>query len=184
MCGIAGIYRRGAPANDEPAIRAMMAELEHRGPDDHGFARVEGLSLGHRRLAILDLSEAGRQPMVTPDERWIIADSDFYGRSVAGVYRAYFRTFTKGVTTGKVWKPAGHRANAYEQALLNYADLTPGAFKPLRAPGSRRIGILNLDDLAIVKVPQGLEFTFTLPSGAYATTVLREFTRKAFRPPT
>ena len=44
--------------------------------------------------------------------------------------------------------------------------------------------ILNLDDLAIVKVPQGLEFTFTLPSGAYATTVLREFTRKALRPPT
>ncbi len=94
----------------------------------------------------------------------------------------------KIVYTGPIYghkmKPAGHRAKDHEQALLNDVNLTPEAFKPLRAPGSRRIGILYLDDLAIVKVPQGLEFTFTLPSGAYATTVLREFTRKALRPPT
>ncbi|MGD8846431.1 MAG: tRNA pseudouridine(13) synthase TruD [Desulfobacteraceae bacterium] len=93
----------------------------------------------------------------------------------------------KIVYTGPIYghkmRSAGHQAEKYEKELLNHLDLTPGVFKPLRAPGSRRIGTLYPDDLAIVKVPQGLEFTFTLPAGAYATTVLREFTRNEFGAP-
>ncbi|MBV9653599.1 MAG: asparagine synthase (glutamine-hydrolyzing), partial [Acetobacteraceae bacterium] len=67
MCGIAGILL--APRNADPerlaAIRDMTAALHHRGPDRDGFWSdgEAGVALGHRRLAILDLSDAGRQPM-------------------------------------------------------------------------------------------------------------------------
>jgi tRNA pseudouridine13 synthase len=66
-----------------------------------------------------------------------------------------------------------------ENRLLQRFGLDLGVFKPLRAPGSRRPAILYLHDLGVKSVPEGLEFTFTLPSGAYATTVLREFTRSS-----
>ncbi len=65
MCGIAGIARFDGPA-DPGAVRAMVAALAHRGPDGEGFFAEDGVALGMRRLAIIDLSAAGDQPM--PDE--------------------------------------------------------------------------------------------------------------------
>jgi tRNA pseudouridine13 synthase len=70
-------------------------------------------------------------------------------------------------------------AGDYENQLLRRFGLDPGIFKPLRSPGSRRAAILYLNDLVVKPVAEGLEFAFTLPSGAYATTVLREFTRSS-----
>jgi asparagine synthase (glutamine-hydrolysing) len=64
MCGIAGISWR-----DGRLVRRMAAAIAHRGPDAEGFYVDEGVSLGFRRLAIIDLSEAGRQPMSGCDER-------------------------------------------------------------------------------------------------------------------
>jgi asparagine synthase (glutamine-hydrolysing) len=76
MCGIAGIigHTRGhASGQDARAIvRAMTANLRHRGPDGEGFFDDGDLALGHRRLAILDISDAGRQPMTSRDGRWTI----------------------------------------------------------------------------------------------------------------
>ena len=67
MCGIAGFVSRG-PNDDAPAIvEAMSCALERRGPDGNGVERVGHAVLGHRRLAIFDLSELGRQPMLSPD---------------------------------------------------------------------------------------------------------------------
>jgi asparagine synthase (glutamine-hydrolysing) len=64
MCGIAGIVS-SAPVDPE-TVRAMTVLMAHRGPDGEGLwqSRDECCVLGHRRLAILDLSEAGRQPML------------------------------------------------------------------------------------------------------------------------
>ena len=59
MCGIAGFSWR-----DERLVQAMMDTLRHRGPDDEGSYADENVSLGHRRLSIVDLSELGHQPMV------------------------------------------------------------------------------------------------------------------------
>lgn len=76
----------------------------------------------------------------------------------------------------KMKKPAD-MAGEREAALLARYDLCAENFRPFRAPGSRRPAILRPDDLEIRESSEGLQFTFTLPSGAYATTVLREFTR-------
>src|SRR5438105_1264838 len=72
MCGIAGMIG----ANARARVEAMTSTLAHRGPDGAGLwsATLPGsdksIALGHRRLAILDLSDAGRQPMSTRDGRW------------------------------------------------------------------------------------------------------------------
>jgi asparagine synthase (glutamine-hydrolysing) len=64
MCGIAGELRLDGVAPDAAVIRRMVARLARRGPDDEGL-HIEGpIALGHRRLAIIDLTEHSRQPMV------------------------------------------------------------------------------------------------------------------------
>src|SRR5258708_11011742 len=73
MCGIAGIARTGgASADDAEVVRAMMDRLAHRGPDGEGLLAAGPVTLGHRRLAILDLSPAGRQPMEDPTGRYAV----------------------------------------------------------------------------------------------------------------
>lgn len=82
-----------------------------------------------------------------------------------------------GPIYGHKMRPAGHLAAEHENRLLDSFDLDTGIFKPLRAPGSRRAALIFLNDVTIDCVDDGLQFAFSLPSGAYATTVLREFTR-------
>lgn len=67
MCGIAGLNWE-----DRERIEAMAAGLVHRGPDQEGFFIGEGVSLGHKRLSILDLSEHGRQPMTGEDGQVVV----------------------------------------------------------------------------------------------------------------
>jgi asparagine synthase (glutamine-hydrolysing) len=64
VCGIAGILNLdGEPVRRESVAR-MANAMAHRGPDDSGLYVQGSIGLGHRRLAIIDLTEAGRQPMV------------------------------------------------------------------------------------------------------------------------
>ena len=73
MCGIAGlIHLDGAPVS--PAVLDRMTRaIAHRGPDGEG-QWIEGeVGIGHRRLAIIDLSPAGQQPMVSPDHRYVLS---------------------------------------------------------------------------------------------------------------
>ena len=73
MCGIAGIFHiDGAPASNV-LLKRMTDAIAHRGPDGEGHYVDGDLGLGHRRLAIIDLSEAGHQPMATEDGRYVIA---------------------------------------------------------------------------------------------------------------
>jgi asparagine synthase (glutamine-hydrolysing) len=72
MCGIAGILDlRGRPVAD-PEIKAMTDSIRHRGPDDEGHYVGDGVALGNRRLAIIDVSRAGHQPMATEDGSLLI----------------------------------------------------------------------------------------------------------------
>lgn len=67
MCGIVGVWQFDGRAVDPSSAREMRDTLIHRGPDDAGLWTEGPLSLGHRRLSIIDLSEAGRMPMASPD---------------------------------------------------------------------------------------------------------------------
>ncbi|MDA7946898.1 MAG: asparagine synthase (glutamine-hydrolyzing) [Hyphomicrobiaceae bacterium] len=72
MCGIAGIlHRDGRPAS-AVALKAMTEIIAHRGPDGEGQYCDGPVGLGHRRLSIIDLSDAARQPMVTRDGRHVL----------------------------------------------------------------------------------------------------------------
>lgn len=78
MCGIAGCLETSgqeSPARLEEIVRDMTGTLLHRGPDDGGVwvYAAAGIGLGNRRLAILDLSPAGRQPMRDSSGRYVIA---------------------------------------------------------------------------------------------------------------
>jgi asparagine synthase (glutamine-hydrolysing) len=76
VCGLTGFWERdGQPADAlTPRVTRMCDALEHRGPDDSGVFvdAPAGLALGFRRLAILDLSPNGHQPMVSADGRFVI----------------------------------------------------------------------------------------------------------------
>ncbi len=72
MCGITGIYDvLGGPV-DAGAIDRMCAVIAHRGPDGEGVYTSDHVGLGHRRLAIIDLSSAGDQPMANEDGTVVI----------------------------------------------------------------------------------------------------------------
>lgn len=73
MCGITGYLSATTPITP-PLLDAMRDAAEHRGPDGAGawLSEDRRVGLGHRRLAIIDLSEGGHQPMHSPDGRYVI----------------------------------------------------------------------------------------------------------------
>lgn len=104
MCGIAGIVQLSASLLDATLLEAMTRSLAHRGPDGEGYVLLSadgkskpvavanslsdsvrvaapeyGIGFGHRRLAVLDLSPLGRQPMGSEDRRvWITYNGEIY----------------------------------------------------------------------------------------------------------
>lgn len=77
MCGLTGFHSLKATTTEAMRHTAsrMADELTHRGPDDAGVWIDErcGLALAHRRLSVLELSQAGHQPMLSQDQRWVLA---------------------------------------------------------------------------------------------------------------
>ena len=73
MCGIAGILHLDGEAPSPSILRKMTDVIAHRGPDGEGKWVEENVGIGHRRLAIIDLSEAGHQPMISPDHRYVLS---------------------------------------------------------------------------------------------------------------
>ena len=70
MCGVIGILRHNGGV--APLDWSALAPLRHRGPDDEGLYHDSRISLGHTRLAVLDLSGRARQPMHSSDSRYVI----------------------------------------------------------------------------------------------------------------
>src|SRR5271166_1716546 len=67
MCGISGLAGSSDRIYAKDCVRKMNAALARRGPDSEGIESWGGATLGHRRLSIFDLSDAGHQPMVSED---------------------------------------------------------------------------------------------------------------------
>ncbi len=83
MCGIAGIfaYHNSAPPIDVEETLKIREAMRPRGPDGAGLwiSQDKRVALAHRRLSIIDLSEAGAQPMGTPDQSvWVVFNGEIY----------------------------------------------------------------------------------------------------------
>lgn len=107
MCGITGLYHPDRNVEIlETLVRAMRDSLTHRGPDDAGLFVGPGIGLGHRRLSIIDLSEAGRNPLWNEDRtRCIIFNGEIYNHrdlrsGLESKYRFHSQTDTEVILHG------------------------------------------------------------------------------------
>tara|TARA_Y100000034_G_scaffold104910_1_gene131802 strand:- start:79 stop:2004 length:1926 start_codon:yes stop_codon:yes gene_type:complete len=74
MCGITGFN-----FNDKGLVKRMLKTISHRGPDQDGIYEDKGITLGHKRLSIIDLSSKGKQPMSNEDgDIWITFNGEIY----------------------------------------------------------------------------------------------------------
>ena len=73
MCGIAGLINLNGEPVSPVVLKKMTDAIVHRGPDGEGHWIEGNVGIGHRRLAIIDLSPAGHQPMISSDHRWVLS---------------------------------------------------------------------------------------------------------------
>lgn len=139
MCGICGFNW-----TDERLIERMKARLVHRGPDDHGSYVAEGVSLGHRRLSIVDLSEAGRQPLSNEDGTvWITFNGEIYNHlELRARLEAEGHVFRSRSDTEAV-------VHAYEEYGLEFAQHLEGMFALAIWDAPRRRLVLARDRLGM-----------------------------------
>jgi len=72
MCGLAGIFNFNKEPVALPTLKKMAAAIAHRGPDSEGFFVDANIGFAHRRLAIIDTSSKGSQPMTSKNGEWVI----------------------------------------------------------------------------------------------------------------
>ena len=73
MCGVAGLIHLNGEPVSPVILKKMTNAIAHRGPDGEGQWIEGNVGIGHRRLAIIDLSPAGHQPMITGDQRYVLS---------------------------------------------------------------------------------------------------------------
>ena len=112
MCGIAGIFDRRGRAVPLDVLERMSRTIAHRGPDDDGHFAAEEIGLANRRLAILDLSPAGHQPMRSGDLVLVYNGELYNFRELAAELEAKGHRFASRADTEVVlrafeeWGPA------------------------------------------------------------------------------
>ena len=104
MCGIAGLINLNGEPISPPLLKRMTDAIAHRGPDGEGQWVEGSVGLGHRRLAILDLTSAAHQPMISADHRYVLSyNGEIYNyrelrtQLEAVGYRFYSKTDTEVV---------------------------------------------------------------------------------------
>lgn len=78
MCGISGVVAKNSGFDPRPDVERMNALVRHRGPDGEGVACWSNLAIGHRRLAIVDITPSGHQPMERDNRFWITFNGEIY----------------------------------------------------------------------------------------------------------
>ena len=139
MCGICGFNWA-----DERLIEGMKSRLVHRGPDDHGSHVADGISLGHRRLSIVDLSEAARQPLCNEDGTvWITFNGEIYNHlQLRSRLQAKGHVFRSRSDTEAI-------VHAYEEYCLDFARHLDGMFALAIWDAPRRRLVLARDRLGM-----------------------------------
>jgi len=72
MCGIVGVFNLNNQTVNRSVLKSMSNKIAHRGPDGQGYFLKDNIGLAHNRLAILDISKKGAQPMSSKNNRWTI----------------------------------------------------------------------------------------------------------------
>ena len=72
MCGIVGVFNLDGSSFSEDKLRKMATTINHRGPDGEGYYIHENIAFAHKRLAIIDTSDKGKQPMKSQDGKWVL----------------------------------------------------------------------------------------------------------------
>ena len=113
MCGICGVLARDGAVAPE-TLGAMAGALAHRGPDGEGLHLDPPIGLGHRRLSIIDLSEAASEPMTNEDgSLWLVFNGEIYNfrelrKKLEGRHR--FRSQGDGETILHLYEDKGEDA--------------------------------------------------------------------------
>ena len=115
MCGIAGIFNYQEAPVPWDVLKKMTRMVEHRGPDDEGFWTDRFIGLGHRRLAIMDLTSAAHQPMESDDGRYVI------------IYNGEVYNFKELRTQLEKWGYLFHSASDTEVVLKAWSFWGPDA---------------------------------------------------------
>jgi asparagine synthase (glutamine-hydrolysing) len=170
MCGIAGLleFKSGIPAR--PAVEAMTARLQHRGPDGLGIHIQGSVALGHRRLSIIDLA-TGAQPMNNEDGNvWVTYNGELYN----------FQELRQQLeATGHVFRTASDTeviVHAWEQWGESCVERFRGMFAFAIADFVRRVIFLARDHLGIKPLYYfKTAERFAFASELQALRVLRDF---------
>lgn len=160
MCGIAGTV-----GGDRAVVEAMLAAMAHRGPDGEGLVERGNVRLGHRRLAILDLSERGAQPMVSEDGRFaIVHNGEVYNFPA-------LRRELEGL---------GHRFRSgtdTEVVLRGFAAWGPDLFDRLRGMFAFCVHDEREGEVWLARDPTGIKplYYARTPSGFYFASEIKAF---------
>jgi len=178
MCGIAGIIRLDGASVEPPILQKMTDAIAHRGPDGEGHWIEGNVGLGHRRLAILDLSPAGHQPMVSADHRYMLS---YNGE----VYN--FRELRKELEAKGYWFRSKTDSEVVLNALAEWGpkalDRFNGMFALALWDRKERVMFLARDRYGIKPIytcQQGNFFAFG--SEQKAILSMPEFTRRMDKP--
>ncbi len=127
MCGICGIiYHNPSRAASEELVRSMSETIRHRGPDDGGIWVKNNVGLGFRRLAIIDLSPTGHQPMCNEDGSvWIAFNGEIYNFSELReelIKKGHtFRSRSDTETIIHLWEEEGERCVEKLRGMFAFA---------------------------------------------------------------
>lgn len=119
MCGIAGLIERSGVAVSPVVLQKMTDAIAHRGPDGEGHWIEGNVGFGHRRLAIIDLTPAGHQPMISVDHRYVLSyNGEIYNfRELRAELEAAGYWFRSRTDTEVVLAALAHWG---EQALIRF----------------------------------------------------------------
>ena len=136
MCGIAGIW---GGADNVQAVESMMAAMNHRGPDDRGLYHDAQIALGMTRLAILNPSPDGHQPMSNPNRTvWIVYNGEVYNfETERHLLETHGYTFSSSSDTEVVLRMYEHYGDEFLLRLRGMFALA--IYDQRRGPGHERL---------------------------------------------
>lgn len=174
MCGIAGFTWP-----DGNLIAEMTASLAHRGPDDDGRHLGEQVSLGHRRLSVIDLSAEGRQPMCNEDRSiWLVFNGEIYNfQELRDRLEAAGHVFRSRTDSEVI-------VHAYEEWGRACLERLRGMFALAIWDGNERTLLLARDRLGIkplyyASVPEGVIFASEIKAMLHCQSLPRKTNAQA-----